>query len=141
MLKILSLHDFESPAFGDVAAVGLIEGVVHYCTYDALQDEMQPFAKYLRDYPEISITQEILATRETARTINADELFLPVHDSVFKKIANVWRERGLSEAIRFAAAADPEQITNVVHWIATRYNISVFIGIFIAFLNLILYMI
>ncbi|XP_012058212.1 PREDICTED: aladin-like [Atta cephalotes] len=122
MLKILSLHDFESPAFGDVAAVGLIEGVVHYCTYDALQDEMQPFAKYLRDYPEVSITQEILATRETARTINADELFLPVHDSIFKKIANVWRERGLSEAIRFAAAADPEQITNVVHWIATRLN-------------------
>jgi len=125
MLKILSLHDFEVPVFGDVAAVGLIGGTVHYCAYDALQDEMQPFAKYLRGYPEVSVTQEILATRETARTISAGELFLPVHDSVFKKIANVWRERGLSEAIRFAAAADPEQITNVAHWIATRYDISV----------------
>lgn len=122
MLKILSLHDFEGPAFGDEAAVGLIEGVVHYCPYDVLQDEMQPFAKYLRGYPEISVTQEILATRETARAISAGELFLPVHDRIFKKIANIWRERGLSEAIRFAAAADPEQITNVVHWIATKLN-------------------
>lgn len=125
MLKILSLHDFEGPAFGDEAAVGLIEGVVHYCPYDVLQDEMQPFAKYLRGYPEISVTQEILATRETARAISAGELFLPVHDRIFKKIANIWRERGLSEAIRFAAAADPEQITNVVHWIATKYDISI----------------
>lgn len=128
MLKILSLHDFEGPAFSDTAAVGLIEGVVHYCAYDALQDELQSFAKYLRGYPEVSVTQEILATRETARAISAGELFLPVHDSLFKKIANVWRERGFSEAIRFAAAADPEQITNPVHWIATRY------GIFIKFL-------
>ncbi|XP_077276161.1 aladin [Temnothorax americanus] len=122
MLRILSLHEFEGPAFGEAASIGLIEGVIHYCAYDALQDEMQPFAKYLRDYPEVSVTQEILATRETARTISAGELFLPVRDGVFKKIVNVWRERGLSEAIRFAAATDPEQITNVVRWIATRLN-------------------
>ncbi|KAL6264037.1 hypothetical protein P5V15_004118 [Pogonomyrmex californicus] len=122
MLKILSLHDFEGPAFGDTAAVGLIEGIVRYCAYDLLQDEIQPFAKYLRGYPEVSVTQEILATRESARAISAGELFLPVHDSVFKKVANIWRERGLSEAIRFAAAADPNQITNVIHWVATRLN-------------------
>jgi len=126
MLKILSLHDFEGPVFDHTAAVGLIEGVVHYCAYEALQNEMQPFAKYLRGYPEVSVTQEILATRETACTISAGDLFLPVHDTVFKKIVNVWRERGLSEAIRFAAAANPEQITNIVHWIATRYGICLY---------------
>lgn len=120
MLKILSLHDFECPVLDDTAAVGLINGIVHYCTYDKMHDEMQPFSKYLRGYPEISITQEILATRDSARTVSAGELFLPIHDSTFKKLANVWREKGFSEAIRFAAAANPEQITNVVHWMATR---------------------
>lgn len=120
MLKILSLHDFECPAVGNSAAVGLINEIVHYCDYNKLQDEIQPFAKYLRGYPEVLITPEILATRDSARTVSAGELFLPIHDSIFKKIANVWRERGLSEAIRFTARANPEQITNVIYWIATR---------------------
>ncbi|KAM0726937.1 Aladin [Formica fusca] len=122
MLKILSLHDFECPVLDNTAAVGLIDDTVHYCTYDKMHDEMQPFSKYLRGYPEVSITQEILATRDSARAVSAGELFLPIHDSVFKKLANVWREKGLSEAIRFAAAANPDQITNVVHWMATRLN-------------------
>lgn len=120
MLKILSLHDFECPVFDDTTAVGLINGTVHYCTYDKLEDEIQPFSKYLRRYPEVVVTQEILATRDSARAISADELFLPIHDSIFKKIANTWREKGLTEAIRFTAAAKPEQVTSVVHWVATR---------------------
>lgn len=120
MLKILSLHNFECPVFGDTAAVGLIDGIVHYCTYDKLQDEIQLFSKYLREYPEVVITQEMLTTRDTTHAISAGELFLPVHDSIFKKIANTWREKGLSEAIRFTAAANPEQVTTIVHWIATR---------------------
>lgn len=122
MLKVLSLQDFDCPAFsGDTAAVGLIESAVHYCTNDNLQDEIQPFARYLREYPEVSITQDILATRDSSRTVSAGELFLPVHDSIFKKIANIWREKGWSEAIRFTAAANPQQVTSVVYWVATRY--------------------
>jgi len=120
MLKILSLHDFECPVFDNTAAVALIDGTVHYCTYDKLQDEIQPFSKYLREYPEVSITQEMLTTRDSARTISAGELFLPIRDSIFKKIANTWREKGLFEAIRFTAAANPEQVTSIMHWIATR---------------------
>lgn len=122
MMKILSLHDFDGPAFGDIAAVGLLNNIVHYCSYDKLQDENQPFRKYLRNYPEVSLIQDIPATRDSMRTVSASELFLPVHDSAIKKIASIWREKGFSEAIRFAAAADPQEITTVVHWIATRYS-------------------
>lgn len=122
MLKILSLHDFECPAFGEEAAVGLLGNTVYYCEYDKLQDENQPFAKYLRDYPEVFLTQDIPTTRESVRAISAGELFLPVHDSIFKKIASVWREKGLADAIQFAATANPEQITYTVHWIATKYR-------------------
>lgn len=120
---MLELHEFECNVFEDVAAVALIEGTVHYCTFDELQDELQLFAKYLRGYPEVFITQDILATRDSARTVSAGELFLPVHDSIFKKVVSIWREKGVSEAIRFAAAANPEEITSVGHLIATRYKI------------------
>lgn len=119
---MLELHEFECNIFEDVAAVALIEGTVHYCTFDELQDELQLFAKYLRGYPEVFITQDILATRDSARTVSAGELFLPVHDSIFKKVVSIWREKGVSEAIRFAAAANPEEITSVGHLIATRLN-------------------
>lgn len=122
MMKMLSLHDFDSPVFDDVAAVGLLSHTVRYCNYDKLQDENQPFYKYLRNYPEVSLMQDISATRDSTRTVSANELFLPVHDSVFKKIASIWREKGLSESICFAAAADPQEITTVIHWIATKYQ-------------------
>ncbi|XP_031834009.1 aladin [Nomia melanderi] len=120
MLKILSLHDFDCPSFDEPAAVGLIGNTVHYCGYEKLQDELQPFFKYVREYPDVSIAPDILATRETARTICAGDFFLPVHDSIFKKIASVWREKGVAEAICLAASTDPEEVTKVVHWIATR---------------------
>ncbi|XP_011144902.2 aladin [Harpegnathos saltator] len=120
MLKMLSLHDFDGPAFDDAAAVGLLNDVMHYCDHDKLQDESQPFYKYLRNYPEVPLIQDIPATRDSIRTVSANELFLPIHDSAFKKIVSIWREKGLSEAICFAAAADPHEITTVVHWIATR---------------------
>ncbi|KZC12167.1 PREDICTED: aladin-like [Dufourea novaeangliae] len=120
MLKILSLHDFDCPSFDEPATVGLIGKAVHYCEYENLHDELQPFSKFVRDYPEVSIAPDILATRETARTICAGDLFLPVHDSIFKRIASVWREKGLAEAICLAASTDPQEVTKVVHWIATR---------------------
>ncbi|XP_076293843.1 aladin isoform X2 [Lasioglossum baleicum] len=120
MLKILSLHDFDSPSFDDPAVVGLIGRTVHYCRYENLQDELQPFSRFVREYPEASIAPDSLTTRETARTICADDLFLPVHDSIFKKIASIWREKGMAEAICLAASANPEEVTKVVHWIATR---------------------
>ncbi|XP_076625897.1 aladin [Colletes latitarsis] len=120
MMKILSLHDFESPTLDETAVVGLIGNSVHYCEYDAMQDELQPFAKYIRQYPEVSIAPDSLTTRETACTVCAGDLFLPVHDSIFKKIASVWREKGLAEAIYLAASTDPEEITKTIHWIATR---------------------
>ena len=121
-MKILSLQDFDSPTFDELAAVGFIGNALQYCEYERLQDELQPFSKYLREYPEVSIAPDILATRETARTVCADDLFLPVYDSIFKRIASVWREKGLAEAICLAAAADPEEVTAAVHWIATRFQ-------------------
>ncbi|XP_003707492.2 aladin [Megachile rotundata] len=120
MLKILSLQDFDAPSFDEPAAVGFIGNTLHYCNYEKLQDELQPFAKYIREYPEVSIAPDILATRETARTVCADDLFLPVHDSIFKKLASIWREKGLIEAIYVAASAEPQEVTTVIHWIATR---------------------
>lgn len=117
----MSLHDFDGPVFGDVAAIGLLSNIMHYCSYDKLQDENQSFYKYLRNYPEVSLIQDIPATRDSIRTVSANELFLPVHDSAFKKIVSIWREKGLSEAITFAAATDPQEITTAVYWIATKY--------------------
>lgn len=118
----MSLHDFDSPSFDESTAVGFICNIVHYCDYEDMQDELQPFAKYLRQYPEVSIAPDTLATRETARTICSGDMFLPVHDSIFKKIVSVWREKGLAEAICLAASTDPEEVTTAIHWIATRFQ-------------------
>lgn len=120
MLKLVSLHDFEAPAVNDNATVSLIDNVPGYCTKNHLHEETQPFVLYIRHYPEVNITSDMLATRESARTIGAGDLFLPVEDSALKKIASVWREKGLVEAIRAAAGEDPRRITTMVHWIATR---------------------
>ncbi|XP_017883332.1 aladin-like [Ceratina calcarata] len=119
-MKILSLHEFDAPSFDDLATVALIEDNLEYCDYEHLSDELQPFSKYLREYPEVSIAPDILATRETARAVWGDGLFLPVHDSIFKKIASTCREKGLTEAICLAASTEPEEITPVLHWIVTR---------------------
>lgn len=121
MTKICSLGDFDGPTFGDVTAVALLNHNVHYCSCDKLQDENQPFNKYLYNYPEVSFIQDIPATRDTIRTISANELFLPIRDSAVKKIASIWREKGFAEAVRFAAGASPQEITTGLYWIATRY--------------------
>lgn len=121
MTQILSLGSFESPSFEDAAAVGFIRNALYYCDSGSLRDETQPFFKYLREYPRVSIAPDTLATRETARMVCTTDVFVPVHDSIFKKIASVWREKGLSEAICLAASADPEEVTVVVHRIATRW--------------------
>lgn len=122
MMKILSLQEFDSPPFDASATVGFIGNTAHYCNFYELQDELQPFNKYLREYPEVSIAPDSLATRETSRTVSAGDLFLPVHDSIFKKIASIWREKGLADAICLAASAEPREITTALHWIATRFQ-------------------
>ncbi|XP_076762070.1 aladin [Xylocopa sonorina] len=120
MMKILSLQEFDSPSLDETATVAFIRDSLHYCNYENLTDELQPFSKYLREYPEVSIAPDILATRETARTVHAGDLFLPVHDSIFKRIASICREKGLAEAICLAASSEPYEITPALHWIATR---------------------
>ncbi|XP_011505246.1 PREDICTED: aladin [Ceratosolen solmsi marchali] len=120
MLKILSLQDFSFPSSDNLITASFMYDEPVYCTKEELQQEIQSFATYLHDFPVINITPEMLATRETARTIGARDLFLPVQDSSFKKIANIWREKGLLEAIRAAAAESPIEITYQVHWLATR---------------------
>ncbi|XP_034952368.1 aladin [Chelonus insularis] len=124
MLKLTSLSDFEI-SIHDVNEVtaGLIDNRPIYCDKKHLHEETQPFALYIRHYPEVNITPEMLATRESSRTICAGDLFLPVEDSALKKIASVWREKGIAEAIRCAAAEDPRKITKIVHWIATRITL------------------
>jgi hypothetical protein len=119
MLKILSLQDFNLSS-DNLMTGGFMYNRPVYCTKEELQQETEPFAAYLHDFPIISITPEMLATRETARTIGARDLFLPVQDSSFKKIANIWREKGLLEAIKSAANENPDEITYPVHWLVTR---------------------
>ncbi|KAK0081671.1 hypothetical protein PV325_011767 [Microctonus aethiopoides] len=120
MLKLSSLNDFEISPINNDATVGLIDNVPIYCDKNQLHNETQLFAQYIRHYPEVNITSDMLATRESARTIGAGDLFLPVEDSALKKIASVWREKGIVEAIRAAAGEDPQRITTLVHWIANR---------------------
>lgn len=120
MLKITSLGDFECPPLDDQATVGLVASKPMFCDKNHLHEEVQPFAMYTRDYPDVNITTEMLATRESARTIGASDLFLPVEDSALKKIASIWRDRGFLEACRAAAVEDPRQISRIVHWFATR---------------------
>ena len=120
MLKILSLRDFDSPLFDNLVTVSYMHNGPEFCTKDETQQETQPFAMYLREFPPVNITLEMLATRETARAIGARDLFLPVQDSAFKKIVSIWREKGLLEAIRLAATEDPKEITYPLHWLATR---------------------
>lgn len=43
MMKILSLHEFDVPSSDELATVALIEDVLHYCEYENLTDELQPF--------------------------------------------------------------------------------------------------
>lgn len=118
----LDSYEFEIPPAGDSITVGLLGGTMHHCSKNEWRDQNQPFYKYVCNYPDIYLTHDIPVTRDSMPLVNADELFLPVCDNVFKKFASIWREKGMSEAIRFAADADPEQITHVAHWIATRYQ-------------------
>ncbi|XP_014203352.1 aladin [Copidosoma floridanum] len=122
MLRILSLNDFEAPLFDDLITASYTDNGPVYCTKNELQRELQSFDVHLREFPVVNITPEMLATRETARTIGARDLFLPVQDSAFKKIANIWREKGWLEAIRTAAAEDPREITFPLYWFATRFT-------------------
>lgn len=120
MYKIPSLSDFNPPSFDDLATAGCLhDGPVH-SQREELQQESQPLFMQMREFPFINITNEMLATRETACTIGARDLFLPVQDSAFKKIANILREKGLLEAIRSAALEDPREITYPLHWLATK---------------------
>lgn len=119
-MKVSSLEDFENPLFDNRTTASLIDNKLIYCNRENLHEETQPFAAYLRDFPVILITHDMLATRESVRTIGAGDLFLPVQDSVFKKIASVWREKGIIEAIRATSAENPERITPAIFWIASQ---------------------
>lgn len=120
MMKISSLEDFGNPLFDNRTTASLIDSKLVHCNRDNLHEETQPFAAYLRDFPVIFITHDMLATRESVRTIGAGDLFLHVQDSVFKKIVSVWREKGIIEAIRATSAENPESITPGIHWIASQ---------------------
>lgn len=120
MFKIPSLSDFNPPSFDNLATTGYLHDGPAYSKREEQQQESQPLFMQLREFPFINITNEMLATRETARTIGSRDLFLPVQDSAFKKIANILREKGLLEAIRCAAFEDPREITYPLHWLATK---------------------
>ena len=120
MMQVSSLGDFGNPLFDNRTTASLLGDTLVYCNRDNLHEETQPFAVYLRDFPVVYITHDMLTTRESARTFGASDLFLPVEDSIFKKIASIWREKGFVDAIRTAASEDPETITPAVHWIATK---------------------
>ncbi|XP_058796068.1 aladin [Phymastichus coffea] len=120
MLKLLSLRDFESPPWNELATASFINNAALYSAPNDIEKESQPHFNHLRDFPAICITPDMLATRETHRTIGARDLFLPVQDSAFKKIVSIWREKGVLEAIRTAAGENPSEITLPVHWLAAR---------------------
>ena len=120
MLKVPSLRDFDIPDFDNSITASCVNNDPIYCTKEELQHETQPFFRYLKDFPIVNITLEMLATRETACSIGARDLFLPVQDSAFKKIVSIWREKGFIEAVRTAADEHPADITLPIHWLATR---------------------
>ncbi|KAK2588699.1 hypothetical protein KPH14_001592 [Odynerus spinipes] len=120
MLKILSLNEFHAPNFNELATIGLVSDVVRQDYHVDVQDEMHPLYKYLRNYPAVSITTDMLATRECVRITTDGALFLPIEDSIFKRIMNVWREKGFTEALRFTASIDSERVTKAIHWVAVK---------------------
>lgn len=123
MLQVRSLNEFESPATGDRATVALINSCPIYCDKTHLNNETQQFTSYIRDWMDISITLDMLATRETSRTIGAGDLFLPVEDSTLKKLVSILRDKGLIETLRATSIEEPENVGKAFHWLATKYII------------------
>lgn len=121
MLRVATLQDFETPIFDETATAGIIQGTILYCDKQNLNDESQQFSLYIRELPQVNVTQDMLATRESARAVGSANLFLPIQDSMFKKIVSIWRERGLAEAIRTLACERPENISYPLHWLAWRF--------------------
>lgn len=120
MLTVASLRDFDVPNFSNKASVGLIQECPIYGGKQESLDEMQSFFMYIKDLPSVNITQDMLTTRESARMVGAENLFLPVQDNVFKKIVSIWRERGFIEAARSAAAERREHLLLPIHWAAVQ---------------------
>lgn len=120
MKPIKSLAEFDAPPLNRKASAALIGDRPIYCDIKDLDDETQPFAIYLRNYPEVTITPDMLAARESGRSVGASDLFLPVESSGFKKVISVWREKGLIEALRVAAVQDSENIGTPAKWIASK---------------------
>lgn len=114
------MNEFSSPATGDKATVALINNCPIYCDKNNLHDETQQFTSYIRDFKDIAITIDMLATRETARIIGAGNLFLPVEDGALKKLVSIFRDKGLLETLRAASAEEPENVGRILHWIATK---------------------
>lgn len=116
--KVLSLEDFDPPPFDESATMGLMNGTPIYSHPSKQLDETQPFHRYLIDYPIVSITSDMFATRETMHQVGTRDLFLPVRNGSMKKILNAWREQGFLEAVHITASEDPKRVGRVLHWIA-----------------------
>ncbi|XP_014235763.1 aladin [Trichogramma pretiosum] len=120
MLKVPSLADFDSPELDDCITASYSEKGPIYCSREDLQAQRHAFFRILQDFPSVNITLDMLATRESACSIGARDLFLPVQDSPFKKIISIWREKGIVEAIRTAADENPQDVSWPIHWLATK---------------------
>ncbi|KAI4491768.1 PREDICTED: aladin [Polistes canadensis] len=120
MIKILSLDDFPSPSHMQLATAGIKSDDVIYNSHLEMHHEMHPLYEHLRKYPVVTITSDMLGTCESIRAMNNGFLFQPVQDSIFKKLISMWREKGFTEALRYAASEDSDNVTNVIHWIAVN---------------------
>lgn len=120
MMQVQSLNDFNTPLFGERAIVALINNSPISCDKTHLHDETQSFTSYIRDWKDIIVTPDMLATRESARTFGAGDLFLPVEHSTMKKLVSILREKGLIETLRVTADEEPQRVGVAFHWLATK---------------------
>ncbi|XP_069684617.1 aladin-like isoform X2 [Periplaneta americana] len=106
------------PAFPPVGHVSLceLEGRVH--SMPAEQADVLIFTNTVASHPRIAITRDLLHSsicREDAR-----QVFLPVQETLIKKLINVWYEQGLVEALQ--TAAEPQEgreVPSALQFLAT----------------------
>lgn len=120
MLKVISLQDFDNPSFENLATIGFINNNLIFSSKKESNDECLSVASAVRNLPNINITPEILATREFSHSVASKDLFLPVENSVVKRIINIWREKGFYDALKAAASENPSDITPQAHWFMNK---------------------
>ncbi|XP_021920486.1 aladin-like isoform X2 [Zootermopsis nevadensis] len=119
-----SLHGF--PAFPPVGHISLceVEGRVH--SMHAEQADVLLFTNAVASHPRITITRDLLHSsvcREDSRRI-----FLPVSETLFKKLTNVWYEQGLVEALHVTAEPQDGREVPVVLQVIAAYMLRVISG-------------